>query len=58
MELGYRHVDAASIYGNESEVAAAVRTSGIPRDQIFITTKLWNTDQGRETTAAAFRGKP
>jgi diketogulonate reductase-like aldo/keto reductase len=43
---GYRHIDTAAVYGNEEDVGAAVRESGIPRDQIFVTTKLWNDDQG------------
>lgn len=44
LEAGYRHVDTASFYGNEESVGAAVRGSGIPREEIFITTKLWNSD--------------
>jgi len=43
-EAGYRHIDTASLYGNEESVGAAVRTSGIPREEIFVTTKLWNSD--------------
>ena len=43
-EAGYRHVDTASFYGNEESVGAAVRASGIPREEIFVTTKLWNSD--------------
>lgn len=54
LEWGYRHIDTASIYGNESGVGAAVRESRIPRNEIFITTKVWNTDQGRAATLAAF----
>jgi 2,5-diketo-D-gluconate reductase A len=42
LALGYRHIDTAAIYGNEEGVGAAVRASGIPRDELFITTKLWN----------------
>ncbi|KAH0359762.1 Aldo/keto reductase, partial [Aureobasidium melanogenum] len=42
---GYRHIDAALIYGNESEVGQGIRDSGVPREQIFITSKLWNTHQ-------------
>jgi diketogulonate reductase-like aldo/keto reductase len=44
LEVGYRHIDTASAYGNEESVGAAIRASGIPREQIFVTTKLWNTD--------------
>ena len=51
---GYRHVDTASLYGNEREVGEAVRASGLPRADLFITTKLWNSDQGYERTLAAF----
>jgi diketogulonate reductase-like aldo/keto reductase len=51
---GYRHVDTASVYGNEAAVGAAIAESGIPRDQIFVTTKLWNQDQGFDRTLQAF----
>jgi diketogulonate reductase-like aldo/keto reductase len=54
LELGYRHIDTARVYGNEMDVGAAVRASGVPRDQVFITTKLWNDDQGYEATLRAF----
>lgn len=53
--LGYRHIDTASLYGNEAGVGAAVRNSGVPRSELFVTTKVWNTDQGAEATAAAFQ---
>src|SRR3954454_19329005 len=43
---GYRHIDTAKAYGNEAEVGQAVRASGLPREAFFITTKLWNDDQG------------
>lgn len=43
LEVGYRHIDTAAIYGNEDGVGAALQASGIPRDDLFITTKLWNT---------------
>lgn len=42
LEVGYRHIDTAAIYGNEEGVGAAIAASGIPRDELFITTKLWN----------------
>ena len=45
LKIGYRHIDTAYIYGNESDVAKAVRESGIQREEVFITTKLWNTRQ-------------
>ncbi|WP_017793757.1 aldo/keto reductase [Leucobacter salsicius] len=50
-ELGYRHIDTASLYANEAGVGAAVAASGLPRDDLFITTKLWNSDQTRATAA-------
>lgn len=45
LEAGYRHIDTAAIYGNEAGVGAAIAKSGIPRDELFITTKLWNDRQ-------------
>lgn len=54
LEAGYRAVDTASIYGNEADVGKAVRESGIDRNEIFITTKVWYTDQGYEGTLKAF----
>ncbi len=54
LAAGYRHVDTASIYGNEAETGRAIANSGVPRDDVFITTKLWNADQGYESTLAAF----
>lgn len=50
---GYRHIDTAAIYGNEEAVGAALAKSPVPRSELFITTKLWNTDQGRENVSAA-----
>ena len=46
LEVGYRHVDTAKIYGNEKDVGRAIRDSGVAREELFITTKLWNTDHG------------
>jgi diketogulonate reductase-like aldo/keto reductase len=54
LEIGYRHIDTAAYYQNEEGVGKAVRESGIPREEIFITTKVWNSDQGYETTLKAF----
>lgn len=54
LRIGYRSVDTAAFYGNEEGVGRAVRESGIPREEIFITTKVWNSDQGYESTLAAF----
>jgi 2,5-diketo-D-gluconate reductase A len=49
LEVGYRHIDTASAYGNEVGVGAAIEKAGIPRDELFITTKLWNSDQGTQS---------
>jgi diketogulonate reductase-like aldo/keto reductase len=46
LSVGYRHIDTAAFYGNEEDVGRAVRGSGIPRGQVFVVTKLWNSDQG------------
>lgn len=54
LEAGYRHIDTARIYGNEKEVGEAVRSSGIKREDIFITTKLWNDDHGYDNALKAF----
>ncbi|MFF3910171.1 aldo/keto reductase [Streptomyces sp. NPDC001848] len=54
LEAGYRSIDTAAIYGNESGVGKALAGSGIARDDLFITTKLWNADQGYDATLKAF----
>ena len=54
LEAGYRAIDTAMIYGNEASVGKVVHESGLPRDEIFITTKVWNADQGYDSTLAAF----
>jgi diketogulonate reductase-like aldo/keto reductase len=54
LEAGYRHIDTASLYGNESGVGKAVRESSIPRSEIFVTSKVWNSDQGYDSTLRAF----
>jgi 2,5-diketo-D-gluconate reductase A len=54
LAAGYRHIDTAAAYRNERGVAAGIVASGVPRAEIFITTKLWNTDQGFDSTLAAF----
>jgi diketogulonate reductase-like aldo/keto reductase len=51
---GYRHVDTARIYGNESDVGRALREVSIPRSEVFVTTKLWNSDQGFDQALKAF----
>ena len=50
LSLGYRHIDTAQMYGNEAEVGAAIRSSGIDRSELFITTKIDNANHGREAT--------
>jgi len=54
LEVGYRHIDTATYYGNEVDVGNAIRKSDIVRDEIFVTTKLWNSDQGYDSASRAF----
>lgn len=54
LETGYRHIDTAAAYRNERGVGAALAASGIPREEIFVTTKLWNSQQGHDSTLEAF----
>ncbi len=54
LEIGYRSIDTAAVYGNELGVGKAIRESGIPREDIFLTTKVWNDDQREKRTLAAF----
>jgi diketogulonate reductase-like aldo/keto reductase len=54
LQTGYRSLDTAAIYGNEEGVGRAIKESGVPREEIFITTKVWNASQGYESTLAAF----
>ena len=56
LAAGYRHLDTARIYGNEADVGAAIRESGVQRGEIFVTTKLWNADHGYESTLRAAEG--
>ena len=51
--IGYRLIDTAQLYGNEEDVGRALRKSGVSRDDVFITTKVWNSDQGYESTLQA-----
>ena len=51
---GYISIDTAAIYGNEEGVGQAIKESGVPREELFITSKVWNSDQGYETTLKAF----
>ncbi|MEU6161873.1 aldo/keto reductase [Streptomyces sp. NPDC047130] len=54
LDAGYRSIDTAAIYGNEAGVGKALAASGIAREELFVTTKLWNTDQGYDATLRAF----
>ncbi|MGW2200921.1 aldo/keto reductase [Streptomyces sp. NPDC001774] len=54
LEAGYRSVDTAAIYENETGTGRAITESGIPREELFVTTKLWNSEQGHDTTLRAF----
>src|SRR6185436_18043833 len=56
LELGYRHIDTARIYGNEADVGEALRASGVPRGEVFVTTKLWNDDHGYDAALRALDG--
>lgn len=54
IELGYRHIDTASVYGNEESVGIAIKKSGIKREEIFLTTKVWNEDVRNNNVRGAF----
>ncbi len=54
IESGYRHLDTAALYDNEKGVGDGMRASGIPRDELFVTTKVWDTDHGYDKTLRAF----
>lgn len=54
LECGYRHIDTAAIYGNEKSVGQGIAESGIDRRSLFITTKLWNSERGYDSTIRAF----
>jgi len=54
LEIGYRLIDTAALYGNEKEVGNAIRQAGIPRSEIFVITKVGNFDQGYDSTLRAF----
>jgi methylglyoxal/glyoxal reductase len=56
LKIGYRHIDTAELYGNEMDVGRALRESGIRRDDVFITTKVWNSHQGYDSTLQACEG--
>ncbi|WP_458318331.1 aldo/keto reductase [Mycolicibacterium brisbanense] len=54
LQSGYRHIDTAAAYQNEVETGRALASAGVPRDEVFLVTKLWNSDQGYDATLAAF----
>jgi diketogulonate reductase-like aldo/keto reductase len=54
LDIGYRHIDTAAYYANEEGVGRAIRESGVPREEVFVTTKLWDTDHGKKEALAAF----
>jgi 2,5-diketo-D-gluconate reductase A len=54
LQAGYRHIDTAAAYRNERETGHAIADSGVPRDELYVVTKLWNADQGYDSTLSAF----
>lgn len=54
IKAGYRSIDTAAVYGNEEGVGKAIKEAGVPREELFITTKVWNADQGYDSTLQAF----
>ncbi|MDR6906512.1 2,5-diketo-D-gluconate reductase A [Agromyces sp. 3263] len=54
LEVGYRSIDTAAVYGNEEGVGRAIAASGLTRDELFVTSKVWNSDQGHDDTLRAF----
>ena len=54
INLGYKHIDTAAAYGNETSIGKAIKESGVNRSELFITSKVWNKDRGYKTTLAAF----
>jgi diketogulonate reductase-like aldo/keto reductase len=54
IETGYRHIDTAAVYGNEKSVGEGIARSGIDRRELFVTSKVWNTERGYDTTLRAF----
>ncbi|WP_235298982.1 aldo/keto reductase [Portibacter marinus] len=54
LEIGYRHIDTASVYRNEEGVGKGIRSSSVEREKVFLTTKVWNSDQGYDSTLKAF----
>jgi 2,5-diketo-D-gluconate reductase B len=58
LKLGYRHVDTAQVYENEREVGEGLRASGVKRDEVFVTTKVWTTHFAPNDLERSARGKP
>ena len=56
LDAGYRYIDTASFYNNEEEIGEALAEYGIDRDEVFLCTKVWPEDMGREKTLASFEG--
>lgn len=54
LQIGYRYIDTASVYGNETGVGEGIKQSGVKREDIFLVSKVWNSDQGYESTLKAF----
>ncbi|MGB5554367.1 MAG: aldo/keto reductase [Flavobacteriaceae bacterium] len=54
LKIGYRHIDTAAVYGNEEGVGRGIKESGVARDAVFVVSKVWNNDQGYESTLKAF----
>lgn len=54
LDAGYRHIDTAAVYGNEEGVGRAVRNAEVPREELFVVSKVWNSEQGYDSTLAAF----
>lgn len=54
VKCGYRHIDTAAVYGNEKSIGMAIKTCGVPRSELFITSKLWNSERGYDKTLKAF----
>ena len=54
LKTGYRHIDTAQMYGNEKDVGDALKDSGVPREEVFLTSKVWESDHGYEATLKAF----
>lgn len=54
VKAGYRHIDTAAVYGNEAGVGKAIKECGVPREELFVTSKVWNSNQGYDRTLKAF----